>query len=231
MQKKYFILWDEFTIALRLYTVRCFGTAGNKPNRMNQIKNNQRRILNMNMKKLIMIGLAVVCVVIAAVTVTGEKQNVSLETTDAKVQEATRVEGLIVSVGEGHFIMQDKDLGEIQVNLSETTVFEGVEKADLAFGQYVFVDFDGKMTRSLPPQIAGMKVGMYPVSGTVLEIAEDKITIEQENGAGEAIVFLPEGAPELSVGDTVIAYTNGAMTMSLPPQTSAMAIEVVATAE
>ncbi len=185
----------------------------------------------MNMKKLVMIGLVVVCVVIAAVALGGGAAKEPIVDTEAQVEETTRVEGLIVSVGEGHFIMQDKDLGEIQVNLSDATVFEGVLQTELAFGQYVFVDFDGKMTRSLPPQIAGMKVGMYPVSGVVTAVSEESVTIEQANGNGEAVIHLLEGAPQLTVGDEIIAYTNGAMTMSLPPQTTALAIDVVTAAQ
>lgn len=184
------------------------------------------------MKKIVVLGLVVVLAVILAVGLGGAQKNEeTVVDTEATVQETTRVEGLIVTVGEGHFIMQDKDLGEIQVNLTDATVFEGVQLSELAFGQYVFVDFDGKMTRSLPPQIFAQKVGMYPVSGVVTEVSEQSVTIEQSNGNGEAIVYLPEGEFQLSVGDEIIAYTNGAMTMSLPPQTTALAIEVTAAAE
>lgn len=182
------------------------------------------------MKKLVIVGLAVVCIVIAAVTMSGRKQEI-VDMTEATVSQATRVEGLIVTVEDGSFILQDKDLGEIQVNLSDATVFEGVDASALAFGQYVFVDFDGKMTRSLPPQIAAMKVGMYPVSGVVTEIAEGSVTIEQSNGNGEAVIHLLEGAPALNVGDEIVAYTNGAMTMSLPPQTTALAVDVMVSAQ
>jgi len=103
-------------------------------------------------KKIVVIGLVVVLIVIAAVSFGSGNRMERIEEMEeqAQVQETQRVEGLIVSVGEGHFIMQDKDLGEIQVNFGAESVFEGVIAADLAFGQYVFVDFDGKMTRSLP---------------------------------------------------------------------------------
>ena len=185
----------------------------------------------MNMKKLVIIGLVVVCAVIAFVTVANEKQDESVEVTGVSVQETMRVEGVIVSVDERSFIMQDKDLGEIQVNFDASSVFEGVDAAALSFGQYVFVDFDGKMTRSIPMQIFAQKVGMYPVAGSVTEIGENSVTIEQSNGKGPAVIHLLEDAPELKVGDEIIAYTNGAMTMSLPPQTTALAIEFVETAE
>jgi len=185
----------------------------------------------MNMKKLVTIGLVIVCAVIAFVTVANEKQDESVEITGVSVQETMRVEGVIVSVDESSFIMQDKDLGEIQVNFDASSVFEGVDAAALSFGQYVFVDFDGKMTRSLPPQIFAQKVGMYPVAGVVIEVGDASITIEQSNGNGPALIHLLDGAPEMKAGDEIIAYTNGAMTMSIPPQTTALAIEFVAAAE
>lgn len=187
----------------------------------------------MNMKKLVVFGLIVVCIVIAAVSFgSGNRaERIADLEAQAQVQETVRVEGMIVTVEEGSFIMQDKDLGEIRVNFDAATTFEGVTAEELFFGQYVFVDFDGKMTRSLPPQIFGQKVGMYPVSGVVTEIGEASITIEQSNGNGEALIHLLEGAPEMKAGDEIVAYTNGAMTMSIPPQTTALTIEIVTAAE
>ena len=184
-------------------------------------------------KKIVVIGLVVVLIVILAVSFgSGNRAQLIEEMEEqAQVQETMNVEGMIVTVEEDHFIMQEKELGEIRVNFGAETVFEGVTAADLFFGQYVFVDFDGKMTRSIPPQIFAQKVGMYPVGGVVTEIGEGSITIEQENGAGEAVIHLLDDAMKLSVGDQIIAYTNGAMTMSLPPQTTAMAIEFVTAAE
>ena len=183
----------------------------------------------MNMKKFVAFALVVVCIVIAAVSLSSGNRVERMEELEeqASVQDTLRVEGLIVSVGEGHFIMQEKDLGEIQVNFDAMSMFEGVSAQELSFGQYVFIDFDGKMTRSLPPQIFAQKVGMYPVAGVVVEIGEGSITIEQENGAGQAIIHLAEGAFVPEMGEAIIAYTNGAMTMSLPPQTTALAIDVV----
>ncbi|MBR5287298.1 MAG: hypothetical protein IKU34_01755 [Clostridia bacterium] len=185
----------------------------------------------MNMKKLVMIGLVIVCAVIAFVTVSSEKKEAIEAMEAAQGQETFRAEGLIATVEENNFIIQDATLGELRVNYDATTVFEGVDAAALAFGQYVFVDFDGKMTRSIPPQISGMKVGMYPVSGVVTEVSESSVTIEQNNGNGQAVIHLLDGAPELAIGDEIIAYTNGAMTMSIPPQTTALAVEFVAAAE
>ncbi len=156
-------------------------------------------------------------------------QEVTLMQVSEEAQEAPRAEGVITAIEEGFFLMTDKELGEIQVNFDETSAFEGVDASALAAGQYAFVVFDGKMTRSLPMQIFGQQIAVYPVSGNVLEVAEDSVILSQENG--EVVVYLPEGAPQLTVGDAVTAYTTGAMTMSLPPQTTAMAIVVNGAAE
>ena len=179
------------------------------------------------MNKMVLICLAaVVCVIGATLVVNWLPANQEPAQEMVQVIEIPTVEGLIVEVSDGYFVMQDAVQGEIQVNFSSETAFEGVSAQELEFGQYVFVNYDGKMTRSLPPQIAGERVAMYPVSGRVTALETDRVTIEQENGQGEAIVFLPEGAPQLTLGNQITAYTNGAMTMSLPPQTTALHVEV-----
>ena len=50
------------------------------------------------------------------------------------------------------------------------------------------------------------------------------VMIRREDPAEEILMHLPENVPELKEGDLVTAYTNGAMTMSLPPQMNAIAI-------
>jgi len=132
------------------------------------------------------------------------------------------------------------------------------------------------MTRSLPPQIAALHIGVYAVSGVIAEVLEDSIVIIDDETGEQIILTLPgsellgeneelledemlaveeeldaemieeieeeteeelseeemlEGGiaeeaaeMEFSVGDKIIAYTTGAMTMSLPPQMNALAI-------
>jgi len=144
------------------------------------------------------------------------------------------------------------------------------------------------MTRSLPPQITALHIGVYAVSGVIAEVLEDSIVIVNDETGEQIILTLPgsellgeneelledealaaeeeldaelteeieedfeeeleeeseeeleeelteellaedemmeeDAALEFSVGDKIIAYTTGAMTMSLPPQMNALAI-------
>ena len=143
-----------------------------------------------------------------------------------EAMEIFELSGAVIEFGEGYFVMQDASAGVVQVNTGDDTLFEGVTAEGIALGQFVQVLYDGKMTRSIPAQVYGLKVGMYPVRGEVTALEEGSITLVREEIGDEVIVFLPEGAPEITVGDQVIAYTNGAMTMSLPAQTTALGIAV-----
>lgn len=136
------------------------------------------------------------------------------------------ISGAIVELGEDYFVICDALLGDVQVNYSDDTLFEGTQADELALSQVVCVLYDGKMTRSLPPQVFALNVGMYPVSGKVTALGEGSMTIQREEIGDEVIVFLPEDAPQIAVGDVVTAYTNGAMTMSLPAQTTALGVVI-----
>ena len=157
-----------------------------------------------------------------------DAQDGVLTETDA---EATDMEsdvfmlgGEVTEVGEGYFVMNDAELGEVQVNLGDDTLFDGVEMDALAVGQFVYVLYDGKMTRSLPPQVFALRVSMYATVGSITELTEGKMTLVRDEIGDEVIVRLPEDAPELSVGDHVTAYTTGIMTLSIPAQMNAVKI-------
>ena len=198
-------------------------------------------------KKLVMIVLAAVLVlaigaaaVFAAADKTEKTDMVTVETAqpdaleteegvageEEDAMEIFELSGTVIEIGEGYFVMQDAVNGVVQVNTGDDTLFEGVTAEEIALGQVVVVFYDGKMTRSLPAQVYGLKVGMYPVRGEVTAIDEGSMTIVREEIGDEVIVFLPEGADAVAVGDKVVAYTNGAMTMSLPAQTTALGIAV-----
>lgn len=143
------------------------------------------------------------------------------ETAEAEIVE---LGGRITEIADGYIVMETLMHGMVQVNLGDDTLYDGADPDELAVGQYIQVMYDGKMTRSLPAQITALKVGLYPVSGVVKELGENSVTLSREEIGDEVIVFLPEGAQALSVGDSVTAYTNGAMTMSLPAQTNAIGV-------
>lgn len=186
------------------------------------------------MKKMMMIALAVVLLAVSvmalAMTNDQEKQaaegNVQVQESGSEAAVIEELDGEVIEIGEGYFVMNSSVMGGVQVNFGEDSLFEGVEPEMLAIGQFIQVMYDGKMTRSLPPQVFALKVGMYPVAGEVTAAEEGSITVLRDEIGDEVIVFLPENAPEIAVGDHVTAYTNGAMTMSLPAQTSAIGIVI-----
>ena len=191
-------------------------------------------------KKMMMIVLAVVlaiAVIGAAFALTADKDNateqidvqVTTETADQEetdMPEIVEISGEIKEIGEGYILIMDSVHGAVQVNLGDDTLYDGADLEELTVGQYIQVMYDGKMTRSIPAQVYALKVGLYPVSGVVKEVGEGSITLSREEIGDEVIVFLPEGAATPNVGDSVTAYTNGAMTMSMPAKTHAIGVVV-----
>ena len=145
---------------------------------------------------------------------------------DAAEVEILELGGQITEIADGYILIMDSVHGVVQVNLGDDTLYDGADLEELSVGQYVQVMCDGKMTRSIPAQVYALKVGLYPVSGVVKAVGEGSITLSREEIGDEVIVFLPEGAQMPAVGSSVTAYTNGAMTMSLPAQTNAIGVVV-----
>ena len=198
-------------------------------------------------KKMIWVLLAVVLVLAAAAAVLLLNQNDVVESTgpivvteevtaEPETQEEAEAEalseeaeielvtltGVITEITDEYVLLDVGDMGQVQANLSEDTLIEGVE--ELAIGQTAIVTYDGKMTRSLPAQITALRVGVYEVRGTVKTMEDGRITVEKTEGGDEVVLTLPENAPALAVGDVITAYTTGISTMSLPPQMNAIAI-------
>ena len=198
-------------------------------------------------KKMIWVLLAVVLVLAAAAAVLLLNKNDVVESTgpivvteevtaEPETQEEAEAEvlseeaeielvtltGVITEITDEYVLLDVGDMGQIQANLSEDTLIEGVE--ELTIGQTAIVTYDGKMTRSLPAQITALRVGVYEVRGTVKTMEDGRITGEKTEGGDEVVLTLPENAPALAVGDVITAYTTGISTMSLPPQMNAIAI-------
>ena len=198
-------------------------------------------------KKMIWVLLAVVLVLAAAAAVlllttndvvasTGPLVVTEEVTAEPETQEEAEAEalseeaeielvtltGVITEITDEYVLLDVGDMGQVQANLSEDTLIEGVE--ELAIGQTAIVTYDGKMTRSLPAQITALRVGVYEVRGTVKTMEDGRITVEKTEGGDEVVLTLPENAPALAVGDVITAYTTGISTMSLPPQMNAIAI-------
>ena len=156
------------------------------------------------------------------VTVTDESTTAEPEVVaEEEAIEIVEISGVITEITDEYVLIDAGEMGMIQANTSIDTLIEGVE--ELTVGQTAVILYDGKMTRSLPAQITALKIGVYAVQGTVTEIEEGRMTVNQGE-EGEVVLTLPESMPEITVGDAITAYTTGISTMSLPPQMNAIAI-------
>lgn len=165
------------------------------------------------MKKRFFAVLLVALLVLGTISALGE----SLRTLDV-------LEGTVLRQEAEGFLLDTVEFGEVWVHTDGETRWE--TDLPIAEGRYVFVDYDGKMTRSAPPQIVADTVRMYVLSGDVLsyDAAENAIRIDTVQH-GEVLVWLGESAADAQQGDYVRVYFSGAMTMSLPGQISAAAVE------
>ena len=137
------------------------------------------------------------------------------------------LQGTILEVGEDGLRIEDAAQGEVVVHISEDTVMEtGYE---LAVGDYVYVDYNGVMTRSLPPQVTAGRIVSHKLEGDVLErYAEENALLIYASDGMEYRVNLPEAweGKEFDA-QRVIAYYDGAATLSIPPQVSAGLVKPV----
>ena len=133
------------------------------------------------------------------------------------------LQGLITEVQSGYFLLSDATLGEVRVNLDDTlTRYEGVaSEATLAPGQYVYVDYSGVITRSMPPQVTALKVRCFTVSGSVSEILQSGFLVTGDPVLGDVVIHIGEGMPTVYQGVPITVYFSGVMAMSMPPQVQA----------
>ena len=141
----------------------------------------------------------------------------------------TLLEGLVTELVDGGFVMQDVQQGEVMLNTSENTVWDGMlAETELAVGHYVFVEYDGRMTFSLPPQAHADRVASHTLSGSVTEVLEDGSILIDDSTFGETIVHPGEGMNHVYAGMPILVYYDGVMTLSLPGEAVASRIEVPA---
>lgn len=138
-----------------------------------------------------------------------------------EAMEIYMLQGTILEVQEDGLLIMDAAQGEVLVLISDETVQEtGYE---LGVGDYVYVDYNGQMTRSLPPQVTAGRIVSHKLEGDVVEVyAEENALLLYGSDGNEYRINLPEAWE----GDTfdaqrAIVYYDGAATLSLPPQVSA----------
>ena len=134
----------------------------------------------------------------------------------------TLLEGIVTEIVDGGFIMEDAEQGEVMLNTSDATVFDGMLiEGELAVGQYVFVEYDGRMTFSLPPQAHADRVACHVLTGSVTEVLEDGSILMMDDTFGETIVHPGEGMSHVYAGMPITVYYDGVMTLSLPGEAAA----------
>lgn len=139
----------------------------------------------------------------------------------------TLLQGLVTEIVDGGFVMQDEEQGEVMVNTSEETELDGVLlEEDLQIGMYVNVDFNGMMTRSLPPQVHADRIGCYRLSGSVSEVYEDGSFLLCGDPIYDEMIVHMETPTNLFENMPITVYYNGAVAMSLPAQAGALHIVV-----
>ncbi len=132
------------------------------------------------------------------------------------------LEGLVTELVDGGFVMQDIQQGEVMINTSEATVWDGdLMEGELAVGQYVYVEYDGRMTFSLPPQVHADRVACNVLTGSVAEVLEDGSILMNDDTFGEVIVHLSDDMRHVYAGMPITVYFNGVMALSLPGQVTA----------
>jgi len=163
------------------------------------------------MKKIIAILLAALAVLGAAFAASSESA------ADAPVL----MEGFVTEITADGYLVDTEAHGEVMVLVGEETYVEAT--AEIAAGDYLYIDYDGKMTRSLPPQVSASVVRMHRIEGSVMEYDAEANTVMLDSEThGEVLVALPEEwAGQEFTAEALTVYFDGVMTMSLPPQIGA----------
>ncbi len=149
------------------------------------------------------------------------------ETTETEdgAEEIDTLCGQITEINDEYLILEGTQQGTVQVNIFDDTLYNGsLQQGELAVGQYAEVIYDGKMTRSIPAQIAALAINVYPLKGTVDAVEEDgRVLVTPADGGEQVVLSLPDGVT-LEAGETATFYTNGMATMSIPAQMNAIGV-------
>ena len=130
------------------------------------------------------------------------------------VPELVDTAGVITEITEDQIMLDTATHGPVLVHLTDDTIWEGETPA---VGAYVHVINNGAMTMSLPPQITALRVGCYAFTGTVSDITDESFMLTGDGSVYQVNAEADQLA-ELTDGQEVTVYSNGAMTMSIPAQ-------------
>ena len=149
------------------------------------------------------------------------------ETTETEdgAEEIDTLCGQITKINDEYLILEGTQQGTVQVNILDDTLYNGsLQQGELAVGQYAEVIYDGKMTRSIPAQIAALAINVYPLKGTVDAVEEDgRVLVTPADGGEQVVLSLPDGVT-MEAGESATFYTNGMATLSIPAQMNAIGV-------
>ena len=166
----------------------------------------------------------------------------------------------VLEAGEDWLLINDGKM-DIRLNISEETALTDEEGNEIAFSDIkkdsvIDATYSAAMTRSLPPQSAAKSIvltdlkpediaapaDMVALSGTVVEITENQITVLPEGAEDDALNYMVLNVGDKTVfqddagkaiekdaiqkGDKVFARHASMMTMSIPPQSPAFVVEL-----
>ncbi len=167
-----------------------------------------------SMKKFVAAVLALVLLVSAALPALAQ-------------DEVYVFEGFVIEVSEDGFLMRDKERGNVFMNVDELTSWDGILIDNpIEAGMYVFAEYDGMTTRSIPPQAHADKVGCYVLNGTAGEMLPDGVLLKDDAIFGDVYVRLAPDAEHVYPDVPMTVYYNGVMALSMPAQASAAAVLV-----
>ena len=154
-----------------------------------------------------------------------ETANALSEETEDGAEEIDTLCGRITEINDEYLILEGTQQGTVQVNIFDDTLYNGsLQQGELAVGQYAEVIYDGKMTRSIPAQIAALAINVYPLTGTVDAVEEDgRVLVTPADGGEQVVLSLPDSVT-MEAGETATFYTNGMATMSIPAQMNAIGV-------
>ena len=158
------------------------------------------------MKKMILMLMAMMMAMTALPVMAEETP----ETTD----ELILAEGFVLEVLDGSVLVQASYGETVEVLLNEETI---ITSKELAVGDHIAVAYDGKMTRSIPPQINAIHIDNHMLMGVVSELTENSFILT----FGEEVYQVNAGADMLANiqdGMLVTVYHTCMMTRSLPAQ-------------
>lgn len=158
------------------------------------------------------------------------------ETGEEDAVEYVTLSGVIKEVNDQYLLITTPDEMDVQVNLSEETLYELDGEGELSVGAFIHVLYNGQMTRSLPAQIHAIKVSCYTFTGVISELnekyfmlttADEQVVQVNIKPEQQAVNQITDEKVALADGAKVTVYFNGVMALSLPGQIGADLIVIV----